>query len=68
MNWKTIDSAPRNGKVLLLYNGDIYMLGYSTVAGPWIEWGVGLPISQPTRAPTYWMELPTPPTEENSGG
>lgn len=64
--WRTIDSAPRDGTRVLVYApGHLLMLAsfeaWKTIhaAGPW-WWSNGSII---TPEPTHWMPLPSPPVE-----
>jgi hypothetical protein len=61
-----IETAPKDGRLVLLYNGDIFMLGfYHPQRGHWIEWGSsGKPIDiyRPLKS---WWALPTPAKDNN---
>lgn len=70
MEWKTIDSAPRNGESVWAYQGPNYHQcqmkwisgeGYSL----WIYTDEILSDIDPDpEQPTHWMPLPPPPQEQ----
>lgn len=67
MEWKTIDSAPRDGTWLLLYWPHWFhtpVTGYYDTRG-WGGGNVGWYSDRMTHAdgvePTHWMPLPPPP-------
>lgn len=55
IDWRPIDTAPRDGTMVLLHRPDGVMLvgAFNTRAGVWVH------IKDPT--PTHWMPLPEPP-------
>lgn len=61
MEWKTIDSAPKDGTRFLSYDGKLKVVswqksdhnGFYFFEGPYYE-------GRPT-FPTHWMPLPPPP-------
>ena len=60
--WREIESAPKDGKVVLLarflYDGTNLLCVASdfwTEEGGWCDWGPG------DHQPTHWMPLPEPP-------
>ena len=70
MEWQTIDTAPKNGKSLLLtdgnevvcgryWTGDIFMCGHQSVWCVNFNSEFGCP--DITIKPTHWMPLPEPP-------
>jgi len=69
MTWKTIDSAPKDGTCVLVYNDDgcVYAAEYDDYFGKWRfpsadQHGCGC-CSGDGDAPTHWMPLPEKPTE-----
>jgi Protein of unknown function (DUF551) len=58
--WRTIDSAPRDGTRVLIYKRgfaeDIFVAWYSTT---WEGWHAAYAIN--FVEPTHWMPLPEPP-------
>ena len=38
--WQAIETAPKNGTLILVHNGDIFMLVFY-VRDRWVEWGDG---------------------------
>lgn len=61
-DWKTIETAPRDGTDVLLWDGQAVELGH------WLDWddGTGDWVDReflPLR-PTYWMNLPDPPSSD----
>jgi hypothetical protein len=66
MNWKPIETAPKNGTVILgcQGNGDDYQV-FEMVWGDWnggIEWRD--PRYDGAYTPTYWQPRPEPPTNK----
>lgn len=66
--WQPIETAPRDGTLLFLWNGKKMQRGFwDKVDCAWV-----LAFKTTTRrkpvhpAPTHWMPLPNPPTEKNS--
>lgn len=58
-DWKTIDSAPKDGTHVLLYGRGYIITGHyddSPQIGNYPNWRWGL-----TFNPTHWMPLPKPP-------
>ena len=78
-NWQPIETAPKDGDVVLLYKPDERMVGEYIIVGYWGEWpGVGecwIAVdgkqlgyrSQITGTdqgyPTHWQPLPEPPED-----
>jgi hypothetical protein len=64
--WRPIDTAPRDGKVILGFPKIYAVVGYTDWAGEWVEddasdwWCASLLVPQPT----HWMPLPNPPEVE----
>lgn len=65
MEWQTIDSAPKDGRALLLVSGGWITVGsWHRQAGCWVTSG---PIYQRYPAdeqPDHWLPLPSPPTQD----
>ena len=77
MEWQPIETAPKDGKAVLLYKPDERMVGEYTIAGYWGEWPGhedgwiacdGKPQGYYSNVaggrqgyPTHWMPLPPPP-------
>lgn len=68
MEWRTIDSAPRDGTPIILFNEkwDVKRLGggWDAHEEAWRVAGFGCPAEQPTLwhpFPPYPMPLPEPP-------
>jgi hypothetical protein len=67
--WQPIETAPRGGKLLLLWNADIQWIGYVLNDGQsdtWFNWFPGELWSGASpfdgyRMPTHWMPLLEPP-------
>ena len=60
MKWQTIETAPKDGKDILLYDASFdkgILLGGWLDRWWWVEGG------QITANPTHWMPLPNPPKE-----
>jgi hypothetical protein len=61
MNWRPIETAPRDGTLILMIKDGNHMIGYWLNDPPmWIEWCVG------QVNPTHWMPLPPPPVVKES--
>jgi len=59
--WKTIDTAPKDGGTFLGYDGWICTMIYDRGNKVYLtDAGRGFVY------PTHWMPLPKPPTEENN--
>lgn len=57
--WEPIETAPRDGVELLLWNGKVIMVGsYVSTVNQWYVAGQGVIIM-----PTHWMFFPDPPQE-----
>ena len=75
--WKPIETAPKDGTVVLLFVGRGVMIDFTRTAyvGSWREGGVGEPQQDYIgwralccgrwHAPTHWQPLPAPPEQEN---
>lgn len=70
--WRPIETAPRDGTVLLTFNPDLWvgrvifdarirMARWSVDADTWYIQGVNSTIPL---EPTHWMPLPQPPEDE----
>jgi hypothetical protein len=60
MNWRPIETAPKDGSHILLYRPHIQFVGFYAPAG-WVVNAPGLPLMG--KPPTHWMPLPDGPTE-----
>ena len=63
MNWQPIETAPRDGTEILLWEQefDLYAVGiFSELQQEWIGWEEW---SEPMN-PSHWMPLPEPPEED----
>ena len=69
-NWEPIESAPRDGRQILTWRGDSYVVHVQ--GGSWYQtsfWSthrqcfVGWPKES---EPTHWMPLPDPPIAEGA--
>lgn len=72
-DWQSIETAPRDGTVFLVYRPDAGLTGDSTFA---IVQGVNVPTTSPQGVvhytsrwchPTHWMPLPPPPSLGRAG-
>ena len=59
MQWKPIETAPKDGTRILVYAPDIdrvLIAAFQTISGKgaWVGWREAL-------QPTHWMALPNPP-------
>ena len=69
MQWKPIETAPKDGTHILVYAPDIDRVLIAAFQanlgkGTWVGW-------RETLLPTHWMPLPTPPwrpLSSSSGG
>lgn len=71
--WKTIDTAPKDGSEILIYLGAPWNKPEKARwYEPWGNWQAGVIPSDPAREerfgigsaiPTHWMPLPEPPKE-----
>lgn len=74
MNWQPIETAPKDGTEIILYNGNDISIGYFASCGydnddryQWIVFDAdifpgmlnGWPNNE--HGPTHWMPLPEPP-------
>ena len=77
MNWKPIETAPKDGTVCRLYipqfvQSDKRLRNYAPGQreGYWIEeigeWQVYTTITSDAILPTHWMPLPDPPKERGA--
>lgn len=59
--WRAMDSAPKDGKDILIFNGGCCRVAFWDTArgGLWSIW----PGREPAR-PTHWQPLPKPPETE----
>lgn len=66
--WRPIESAPKDGKrVLLAWGGKVeqaFYLDNSNSPTPWKGWRVESGRLTPSGKPTHWRPLPTPPDSE----
>jgi hypothetical protein len=63
MDWQPIETAPKDGKLVLVYAGFIGIASYYNWLGngwQWCDDGEGLPYDP---QPTHWMPLPAPPQD-----
>jgi len=60
-SWQPIETAPKNGRLLLLWTADRCMTMGMQIeelhGGHWIE----VNTQRYVRLPTHWMDLPKPP-------
>lgn len=54
MNWQPIETAPKDGTIVLVYANVVFMA--TRLNGVWRKWSSDLILT-----PTYWMPLPEPP-------
>src|SRR5262245_53861407 len=62
--WQPIETAPKDGTALLIFDGRNRFIGYFArrhggASNCWVARGVGIL----TRIPSYWMPLPAPPRD-----
>ena len=65
MQWQPIETAPKDGRKLLVYSkglGIDWLVLY-WLDGMWREPANGMGLK---REPDYWMPLPPPPTDQHS--
>lgn len=72
-NWMPIDTAPKDGSIIILYDTDVRDVVTGFWCPPLSAWvctchrcsdGSAAPSAEPSfvhRMPTHWMSLPTPP-------
>ena len=66
--WRPIDSAPRDGTVVLVWTREgcqlaCYYLGHSGRPGGWVEKDANYLLTEDTTGlPTHWMPLPAAPS------
>ena len=73
MEWQSIDTAPKDGTVVLIYDQDTVMCGYwddglDDEGDYFVEPGwIGYDPHEETTdlSPQYWMPLPKPPINES---
>jgi len=60
--WQSIDTAPRDGKCILLHGGGVPIAGaWDSDTRKWYDWRSG----ETLWYMDYWMPLPPPPTQED---
>lgn len=59
MEWKPIETAPKDGTFVLTYDSEYGFLVCSFTAGFWFPFDGDYPID-----PTHWMPFPEPPPDE----
>ena len=69
MTWQPIETAPRDGTEMLLWDGTNLGVGFRTDTAWGLvfelhNWEWGHEISFKTVYPTHWMPLPEPPEGE----
>lgn len=62
MEWQPIETAPRDGTEVLLFDNGIYGLGWWAL-GEWRDFGDAGCAGSEAFAPTHWMPLPKPPRD-----
>ena len=70
MNWRPIDTAPKDGAEVLVYASfagepKCMIASWLRPYGAWVLFGMGIVI---TLNPTFWMPLPEPPQEGEGDG
>lgn len=58
--WQPIETAPKDGTIVLLYDGAYPIAGFFDFGG-WIPADVDLQDMWPQIEVTHWMPLPEPP-------
>jgi hypothetical protein len=65
MNWQPIETAPKDGRPLLVYDGQDITTAKWELDFDW--WEICVPsdgyVDSNCISPTHWMPLPEPPTE-----
>ena len=58
MKWQPMDTAPKNGKDILIFNDGLIRIGFYDAArdGVWSVWQ-----GRAQASPTHWMPLPDAP-------
>ncbi len=64
MTWKTIDSAPRDGRRVLTYSPAAQDYGYASIGTNYMLDGVWRKTNNKLWPPTHWQPLPAPPESE----
>lgn len=62
MNWRPIETAPKDGARVLLWDGEAFTGSYAAVAHD-AEFDKWCDDEQQPREPTDWMPLPDPPVK-----
>jgi hypothetical protein len=73
MDWQPIETAPKDGRGILLFaDGEVWLgrWGYSEPSGSyaeekeWVTPSEGPGYNSQIENPTHWMPLPTPPVPD----
>ena len=63
MTWQPIETAPRDGSEILLWDKEFEACAVGYFFEPFAQW-VAFPGCTEEVNPTHWMPLPQPPEEE----
>jgi hypothetical protein len=62
MEWQPIETAPRDGKRVLVWHRHWYAPSTGQWYGDW--WGLVYAVGPFASQPTHWMPLPSPPEDK----
>jgi hypothetical protein len=66
--WQTIETAPKTGKIIILYGKTKHAQFHHVGVGHWYKtynkWAWDTYLGDEPRQPTHWMPMPNPPQRE----
>lgn len=72
--WQPIETAPRDGTIILMFYPTRYLGPNKTIVGKWTKYNGGswqndeFSMSDTPEQPTHWMPLPAAPKPDAEGG
>ena len=67
MGWQPIETAPKDGRNVLLFCPRAQDYGYNGIRLTWRKDGCWQGANNSLWPPTHWMPLPEPPTDTDKG-